>query len=153
MGQINWNRVLLGGVVAGLIIDVVQWVLNGVVLRVQWQEAMQALGRPIHETPDRMMLYVALGVMYGIVAVALYAAVRPRFGAGPMTALYAAVLVWVLGYVLPTVSWMPMGLFSAGLMTSATIGGLVGVVAATVAGAWLYQESPSGAGSTARRAA
>ncbi len=42
-----------------------------------------------------MVLYLGLGFMVGIVAVWMYAAVRPRYGAGPSTTLRMAVwLVW-----------------------------------------------------------
>jgi hypothetical protein len=153
MGQINWNRVLLGGIVAGVIIDVVQWLLNGIVLGPEWRQAMLALGRPLQENPTTMMFYVVLGFVYGVVAVGLYAAIRPRFGAGPKTAILTALSVWMLGYCLPTVTWLPMGLFPRHLVVMAVLIGLVGIIMATVVGAWLYQESPSGAGSTVRQAA
>ena len=153
MGTINWNRVLLGGIVAGLIIDVIQWVLNGLVMGAEWREAMQSLGRPLAETPKRILFYVALGFAYGVLAVGAYAAIRPRFGAGPMTALYAGLGVWLLGYCLPTLTWVPMGLFPRSLMATVMAVGLVEILIATVAGAWLYREPPRGAEAAARQAA
>jgi len=97
MRQLNWNRVLLGGIVAGLIIDVVQWLLNGVFLGSDWRQAMQALGKPLVETPARGLFYILLGLAYGILAIWAYASIRPRYGAGPITALYAGLGVWLLG--------------------------------------------------------
>src|SRR5712691_5631989 len=32
MGKINWNRVILGGLVAGVIINIFEFVLNGLIL-------------------------------------------------------------------------------------------------------------------------
>lgn len=153
MGHINWNRVLLGGIVAGLIIDAVQWILNGIVLASWWRLAMQELGRPLQENPQNMMFYVVLGFLYGIVAVAAYAAVRPRFGAGLKTALYTGLGVWFLGFCLPTLSWMPMALFPRPLMAIAMVVGLIEILLATAVGAWIYKEAPAGLGSTARQAA
>lgn len=140
MGQINWGRVLLGGIVAGIIIDVGEFVLHGVVLGTEWRHAMEALGRPLQETVGNMVFYVLLGFPYGILAVWLYAAIRPRFGAGPTTALYAGFGVWVLGYLLPTLVWVPMGLFPGQLLRIALLAGLVEVLVATLAGASLYKE-------------
>ena len=140
MGQINWGRVLLGGIVAGIIIDVGEFVLHGVVLGTEWRQAMEALGRPLQETVGNMVFYVLLGFPYGILAVWLYAAIRPRFGAGPTTALYAGFGVWVLGYLLPTLVWVPMELFPGRLVRIALLAGLVEVLVATLAGAWLYKE-------------
>lgn len=140
MGQINWGRVLLGGIVAGIIIDVGEFVLYGVVLGPEWRHAMAALGRPLQETVGNMVFYVLLGFPYGILAVWLYAAIRPRFGAGPTTALYAGFGVWLLGYLLPTLVWVPMELFPGRLVRIALLAGLVEVLVATLAGASLYKE-------------
>jgi hypothetical protein len=45
MGKINLGRVILGGIVAGIVIDIFEGVLNGVVLEKQWADAMTALGK------------------------------------------------------------------------------------------------------------
>ena len=153
MSQINWNRVILGGIVAGFIIDVVQWLVNGIVLGPAWRQAMEALGRPIAETPARSIFYVLLGFAYGFLAVGAYASIRPRFGAGPITALYAGLGVWLLGYCLPNLMWVPMGLFPGRLLAVAMLIGLVEILLATAAGAWLYREPSTGAERAARHAA
>ncbi len=44
MGKINWGKVVLGGLLAGVIIDVVEGILEGVILGPEWRQAMQALG-------------------------------------------------------------------------------------------------------------
>ena len=152
MGTINWNRVLLGGLVAGLIIDVAEWLLQGVFLGSEWRQAMQNLGRPVQETAGRVLFYVMLGLMYGILASWAYASIRPRYGAGPKTALYAGLGVWLLGYFLPTLTWLPMGLFPGRLVSIAVIVGLAEILVATQAGAWLYQEPATRAESAARAA-
>ena len=143
MGSINWKKVLLGGIVAGIINDVGEGIFEGVILGPQWRQVMQALGHPLQETGGQMVLHTLLGFAYGITAVWVYAAIRPRYGAGPKTALYAALGVWVIGYVLPSFNWGSRGLFPAQLMVSASLGELVEIVLATLAGAWLYQEKGS----------
>ena len=153
MGQINWNRVLLGGLVAGLIVDVIEWILNGVVLGSEWRQVMQTLGKPLAETPAKGLFYISLGLMYGILAVWAYASIRPRYGAGPITALYAGLGVWLLGYLLPALTWMPMGLFPGRLVAIAMMVGLGEILLATIVGAWLYQEPGTGTATAARRAA
>jgi hypothetical protein len=50
--------------------------------------------------------------------------------------------VWVIGVLIPNVSFMCVGgLFTRHLTLFTTLGGLVEVVAGAVAGAALYQES------------
>jgi len=140
MGKINWGKVVLGGLLAGVIIDVVEGILEGVILGPEWRQAMQALGHPLQETRTNITLHVLLGFAYGLVALWLYAAIRPRFGAGPKTALYAGLGVWVLGNLLPSVNWGPRGLVPGHLFAIAVAVGLVEIVVATEAGAWFYQE-------------
>jgi hypothetical protein len=140
MGKINWGKVVVGGLVAGVIIDVVEGILEGVILGPEWRQAMQALGHPLQGTASKMALHVLLGLAYGLSAVCLYAAIRPRFGPGPMTALYAGVGVWVIGNLLPSVNWGPRGLVPGHLIVIAVVVGLAEMVAATEAGAWFYRE-------------
>ena len=140
MADINWKKVFVGGVVAGIIIDVIEGIFEGVVLGPQWRQAMQALGHPLQETGGQMVLHTLLGLAYGISAVWLYAAIRPRYGAGPKTALFAGLAVWVIGYFLPAFNWGSRDLFPGQLVVSASLGELVEIILATLAGAWLYQE-------------
>ena len=48
---------------------------------------------------------------HGIAAIWLYAAARPRFGAGPKTAGLTGFTYWIMGYALPTLGQIPVGLF------------------------------------------
>src|SRR5215469_6745591 len=47
----------------------------------------------------------------GVAAIWLYAAARPRFGAGPKTAGLTGFTYWIMGYALPTLGQIPVGLF------------------------------------------
>ncbi len=40
MGKINWGRVLLGGLLAGIVVNVFEYVTNGVVLASDWNAVM-----------------------------------------------------------------------------------------------------------------
>jgi hypothetical protein len=138
MGKMNWARVFLGGVLAGVIINVFEIVWSGFVLAIQWHAAMSALGHPLPSAAVWIFALEALGM--GIAAVWLYAAIRPRFGAGLKTAVVAGLAYWVMGYALPAVGIGQTGLFPVRLLAITHSGGLVEITAATVAGAWLYKE-------------
>jgi hypothetical protein len=88
MGKINWPRLIFGGVVAGLIINAFEYVLNGVVLAKDMEAATNALGR--HIGGPELLMFTTWAFLVGIVAVWLYAAIRPRYGAGPKAAVCAA---------------------------------------------------------------
>jgi hypothetical protein len=140
MSPINWTRVVLGGLLAGLVINLIQGV-QGFLTMADWQVAMQSKGLPIAADPATMVFYLALGFLIGIVAVWLYAAVRPRLGPGPATAVKVAIAAWLLWYVPATSVYLSFGIFPTRLLAVTAIGGLVNLVVATLAGAWLYRES------------
>jgi len=138
MGKINWVRVLLGGLLAGFIINIFEYVTNGVVLAADWDAAMKALGR--HLSMSAVAVFIVGGFIGGIAAIWLYAAARPRFGAGPKTAALTGFAYWVVGYALPTLGQMPLGLFPKRLLVVGGIVGLVEIIVASLVGAWLYKE-------------
>ena len=85
--------------------------------------------------------YQVLGLVCGIVLIWIYAAIRPRFGAGVKTAICAGVAVWFVGTLLPNLGFMWVtGLFSRQLTAYTTAGALVEIVVAAIAGAALYKE-------------
>ena len=100
MGKVNWRRVILGGLLAGVIIDISEWVTNGVVFASDWANVMKNL----HSSSDFSVKQIAAlnvwGFLTGIAVVCLYAAMRPRFGAGPKTAVLAGAAVWFMAYAL-----------------------------------------------------
>ena len=141
MGKINIGRVLLGGVVAGVVADALDYLVDGLILKDFWGDDMASLGRP-EFTTGAWIGFCLLGIAAGIVAIWIYAAIAPRFGEGFMTAIYAGVAVWILGTLLPNAGFMYFGgLFSHHLTLYTTLGGLVEVVVGTVAGAMLYKEA------------
>ena len=140
MSSINMGRVVGGGLVAGLLINVSEFVLNTVVLAEDMNAAMAALNRPPIDN-GMIVWFVLLAFGIGIMAVWVYAAVRPRFGPGVQTAICASLVVWGLAYLYPNVTTIVLGLFPTRLMIIATVWGLVEVLAAGVAGAWIYTEA------------
>jgi len=93
-------------------------------------------------SPDQWIYFNVLGLIGGIALIWVYAAIRPRFGAGVLTAIYAGVAVWFIGTLLPNLSFMWVaGLFSKHLTLYTTAGALVEVVLGAVVGAALYKES------------
>jgi hypothetical protein len=84
--------------------------------------------------------FVIMTFILGIVLVWVYAAIRPRFGAGVKTAIIAGVVTWLLGNCLPTAGFTIMGVLPTDLATIGCLWGLVEIGIAAVAGAWVYKE-------------
>jgi hypothetical protein len=138
MGRINLKGVIVGGLVAGLILNVVDYVLWGMIFAKDFEASLQALGRP--PAAPLIPLFVVLDFLYGIVLVYLYAAIRPRYGPGAKTAIAAGVIVWVLVGLLHTLGEAPLGFFPGRLYVISTIVALIVLPIAAVAGARLYSE-------------
>jgi hypothetical protein len=85
--------------------------------------------------------FILLGFVVGVALVWVYAAIRPRLGPGPKTAATAGVLVWLLAYVYSGVAFCVLGLMTSRLLIIGLIWGLVELIVAGIAGAWLYSEA------------
>jgi hypothetical protein len=140
MGRINIGRLLLAGIVAGIVSDALGYLVDGMLLQQRWADEMLAMGRSEFSI-EQIVWFNVLGLVAGILLIWVYAAIRPRFGAGVGTALIAGVAVWVIGSLLPNLGFMWVGgLFSKHLTAFTTAGNLVEVLAGAVAGAALYKE-------------
>src|SRR5215470_11834409 len=140
MAHTNRGRVILGGLLAGVVINVVEYVTNGIVLRQAWGQAMQTLGKPADLSASAIVIFNVWGFLLGIAAVWIYAAIRPRYGAGPRTAVRAGLATWAFAVFLANLANYPLGLLPARLLVITSIVALVEVVVATLVGAWLYKE-------------
>jgi hypothetical protein len=140
MGKINIGRVILAGIVAGIVADILGFFVDGVLLAPQWADGMQRLGHAAFSS-SQVIWFNLIGLVLGIALIWVYAAIRPRFGAGVKTAICAGLAVWVIGSLLPNLGlmWVP-GLFSRHLTAMTTAGALIEIVVGAIAGAALYKE-------------
>src|ERR1022692_4260888 len=74
--------------------------MTGLILHPQWSEAAKAIGRPAATSAKQIVAFNVWGFAAGIIAVWLYAAMRPRFGPGPRTAIRAGAAVWLLAHAM-----------------------------------------------------
>lgn len=140
MGKINVGRVILGGIVAGIVANILGYLVDGLLLAPTWNTQLKALGRP-ELSSTQIIEFNLIGLVCGIVLIWIYAAIRPRFGAGVKTAVYAGLAVWVVGVLIPNLSFMwVMGFFGRRLTAYTTAGSLVEIVVGAIAGAALYKE-------------
>lgn len=139
MGKVNIGRVILAGLLAGLIINVCEAVLNLLVIPTQTADWLASRNLPDVAT-SAIMIWVFLAFLLGIMTVWVYAAIRPRFGPGVGTAIMAGLAVFFLAYVYPTAGLTGMGMYPTDLVLITLGWGLVEVLIAAVAGAWAYTE-------------
>src|SRR5258708_3309562 len=121
--RINLMRVVLGGIVAGLVVNVSEFVLNQVVLLSDMTTALARMNLP-PVGGSAIPVFIVLGFVGGIATVWLYAAIRPRFGAGPRTALTAGIYFWFVGYFWSGVVMYVLHMYPARLMAVSLSWGL-----------------------------
>ena len=139
MGKINFGRVLLGGLVAGVVLNIGEWLLNGFVLHQAMTDFFKRCG---FAEPGGKFLAIAVAITFvlGIVLVLGYAAIRPRFGAGPKTAILAALFAWFGVVVYQNVIAAGLGMVPMNLVAIALGWELVEYGLAALVGAALYKE-------------
>lgn len=143
MRQMNPVRILIGGLIAGLIMNGSEAALHAGVLGDETGSLYEKFRIGIPDTAGNLLLLIFATFVLGIVAVWLYAAMRPRYGAGPRTALIAGVTVWLLSHL-----WSGVylgagytGIITARLAWIPVAWGLLEAPLATMAGAAFYKES------------
>jgi len=141
MSHLNWKRILLGGLLAGLVLNLLS--MGGVHLFLADQ--MHSLHHRLQLDQDRsfhanLLKHLGMHFALGLILVWFYAAIRPRFGPGPRTALIASTAVWLLAYGLFLSAMVFLQLFSTHIALLTLLWGFFETLAASLAGAWLYRE-------------
>jgi hypothetical protein len=136
---INTGSVIKGGLVSGVIINIGETILNIPVIGERM--AAEAAARNLPPFENAMIaVFVVMCFGLGLFLIWLYAAIRPRLGAGPQTAACAGLIVWGLAWLWPSIGMGVMGMYSWGLITIGLVWGVVELVLAAIAGAYLYRE-------------
>ena len=139
---INSSRVILGGLAAGLVMNVIGGVVDGVLLGPKMNAEMEAA---VPGLMAKMANGTTIGVnvvsqfVVGILIVWLYAAIRPRFGPGPRTAVYAAIVPWICGLFFYS-GWLLTGMMSSGMYAIVSLVALVNVIVGGLVGGMIYRE-------------
>ncbi len=139
MGRINWGRVIGGGLLAGLVGNLLE-VLHGFLMKAQYDEMMKSIHKDMAE-PKALVAHLVWSFVLGIAAIWLYAAIRPRYGPGPATALRAGVAVWIFAHATFAIGTVTLGLFPARFMVIVAVVALVERILSTLAGAAIYRET------------
>src|SRR4030095_6901619 len=110
---------------AGILCFIGDGVVHGVLLKDRWAQVMANLGRTgVQEQPAHMVYYAVYDLAKALIGVWLYAAIRPRFGPGPRTAVIAAVVTWALVIPIALLGLIPSAFFGRRLALLRAIGGL-----------------------------
>ena len=139
--QINTKRVVVGGVLGGIVWIAWGFVIYFGLLGPRYAEAQQA-GQYLAEPRYGFfpIAWIALELLLALMCAALYAAVREGWGPGPGTALRLGLMVgFAAGFPISfaMATWSPAPrIFPLGWMAELW----VGAIAASLVAGWYYRE-------------
>jgi len=141
---INTQKVLIGGVVAGVVVNIIDFITYGFILGDRFAADANAFKPGLGDqmavmSTGQTIGFLLMNFVVGILLVWTYASIRPRFGPGAKTAIYAAIPFWIFGLI-TTYGYMNMGITSSGLWWTYAIIWLVCLGLAALAGGRVYTE-------------
>ena len=133
---------LLGGLLAGLVMNVGEAALHGGLLGADAQALFTRYQVGAPGSPVPIVSLILMTFVLGIASVWLYAAIRPRYGPSVRTAIIAGLAVWVIAHLWSGV-YLGMGflgLIPTKLAYLPVAWGLIEAPLGTLAGACVYKE-------------
>ena len=140
---INTGKVIVGGLAAGVIMNVAGFVVQGKMLGPRMMAEMAAVAPSLaNMTPGtgEIIGRVLTQFVVGIMLVWMYAAMRPRFGPGPKTALISAFIVWLFGFLF-YLDWLYTGMMTPATYAIVSAAMIVTLAIASWVGCMLYKEA------------
>jgi hypothetical protein len=148
---INAQKVIVGGIAAGIVMNVLGFLGQGMLLGARMNAEMDAVVPGLSQrmvTGASIAINVLTQLVIGVLLVWLYAAMRPRFGPGFKTAAYAALVIWLCGLLFYS-GWYLTGMMLASTYVFVSLVALVTLLAGAYVGGMLYKEEGAGAPSMA----
>ena len=138
--KVNTGRVVLGGLLAGLVLNIGEVIYHDVIVGSQMKDWLAAHN---FAEPTGKFVATAVGLTFimGIVVVLIYALIRPRLGPGVNTAIVAGLISWFAVYVYVGIINGVLFGHTVYMICVALVSGLIQYVLAAIAGAWLYKEA------------
>lgn len=142
MYQINWVRVLVGGLVASIILFLTDGFLHERLALGLWQAVYADLGVAEPKHNAYALVYFAIFELgRGFISIYLYVLMRSCCGAGPKTAALAGIVAWIAFSVTGPAQFIPLGFYSHALWIKVGAFQFITSIVAAVAGAFLYRDA------------
>ena len=140
--KINWARFLIGALVITVICFLADGFMHERLLGNDWEDVYQRFGggEPPHQ-PTSLIYFVIFELGRGFLSMFLYVLMRGCCGAGPKTAVFAAIAAWFAFSLTGPAQFIPLGFFSHALWIKAGAIQLIVSIVATLAGAALYKDA------------
>jgi len=143
MKKINIWRVVIGGIVAGIVFMVLEFIVEGLFLGRIWEirehDLFQERFGSINTGGWYQVVNIVTLFLLFILIMWVYAALRARFGEGVKTAIITTALFYLF-LVLFMVNFVILGIFPLKIMLFSLGVNLIELPFAVLAGASVYQE-------------
>lgn len=142
MAGINTGKVITGGLVAGVVFNVLDFINQFLILGSDFQANATRLNidPAVMNSAAATVSWIVIDFILGFIVIWTYAAIRTRFGPGPKTAVYAA-LVPYLSIMIVMFGMSQTGMMGAALYWKMAVLQIVFVIVGTLAGARFYAEA------------
>lgn len=140
MARINIGKLVVGGLAAGVVGNALHFVIDRFLMTVERSDMVQRLNLSQQLVNDSFVTWIIVDLVWGFLLVFAYAAMRPRFGPGPATAAVSGATLW-LAVASVFAGLTAMGVFTEQAFLKDSALNLVTTLAASLAGAALYQEA------------
>jgi hypothetical protein len=145
MAKINYRRVLLGGLLAAVVLVVAEVIVEALILGNipgigSERERLGSLGMTRENwSVVNNLIQLLIPILSCFLMVWVYAAMRPRFGPGPKTALLTGA-VFLGNWLILLIYFTNVGLLPLKISIISFIDNLIVIPAAVLAGARIYRE-------------
>jgi hypothetical protein len=141
MANINAGKLVAGSILAGVVLNLCDYVSNNFILAADWEHIARVRNVDMADmsSSTALVTYVVVDLLLGVLIVWTYAAIRPRLGRGAGTAIIAGFMVFaaeallMASYAVSFLTWDVV--IRGGLLL------LVSTLAAALSGAWVYAEA------------
>jgi len=146
MTDINWSRLVIGGLIASILLFLSDGFLHENVFKQYWEYLYYGLGTvpPQSSHASSLVYFFIFELGRGFGAIFIYVLMRPFHGPGPKTAIFAAIAAWLAFSVTAPAEFIPLGFYGrrmwiliagAQLVTSVITNMLVAAIYKDLAGA------------------
>jgi len=133
---------MLGGLIAAIVMFLTDGFIHEKVVDADWRAVYAGLRAVEPAAHGSSMIYFALFELgRGFIAMLFYATMRAYFGAGPKTAVIAAIASWIAFSLAGPAQFIPLGFFSHALWLKVGALHLVTSILATLLGAFVYKDA------------
>ena len=142
MSQLNWSRIIIGGLVAAIILFLTDGFLHERLIGADWKAIYAGLGANEPQHSSSGMAYFAIFELgRGLISILIYALMRPFFKPGPKTAVLAGIVTWLAFSVTGPAQFIPLKFYSNALWGKVAAFQLITSIVAAIAGAAIYKDS------------